>query len=207
MEDSEVQEICRKIYKSHKRALDLIFEYKPDKQLEIYECLVDIIGKDPDLVLDEVSSKSNVRFISEDLDFDTLGLKFEDFSSLLDYVKEGLHKEGISVEISSEKRNNLYIAELHFKDLMKLYGITDRRGLDLMIKIEVYRPKWGLQFEPGVLSLYGYNFSAVLLEKGHVFSCSTLLIFNHLLKPLRFSCVSFIFPPSVEACRQDDLLL
>jgi len=68
MEDSEVQNICRRIYKRHKQALDLIFEYKPDKQLEVYELLVDIIEKDADLTLDD-SSKSNIRFIANDLDF------------------------------------------------------------------------------------------------------------------------------------------
>lgn len=68
MEDSEVQDICRKIYRRHKKALDLIFEYKPDKQLEIYECLVDILEKDADLILDD-SSKSNIRFVPRDLDF------------------------------------------------------------------------------------------------------------------------------------------
>jgi hypothetical protein len=68
MKDSEIQEICRKIYKSHKKALDLIFEYKPDKLLDIYECLVNIIKKDPDLVLDD-SSKTYIRFIPKNLDF------------------------------------------------------------------------------------------------------------------------------------------
>ncbi len=69
MEDSEIQAICRRIYKRHRKALDLVFEYRPDKQREIYECLVDIIEKDPELILDESSSKSYIRFISEDLDF------------------------------------------------------------------------------------------------------------------------------------------
>jgi len=68
MKDSEIQEICRKIYKRHKRALDLIFEYRPDRLLEIYECLVDIVKKDPTLILDD-SSKSYIRFISRGLDF------------------------------------------------------------------------------------------------------------------------------------------
>lgn len=68
MEDSEIQDICRKIYRRHKRALDLIFEYKPDKQMKVYECLVNIIGEDPDLILDD-SSKSTIRFIAKDMDF------------------------------------------------------------------------------------------------------------------------------------------
>lgn len=68
MKDSEIQEICRKIYKRHKKALDLIFEYKPDRLLEIHDCLVDIIQKDPDLILED-SSKLFIRFIPESLDF------------------------------------------------------------------------------------------------------------------------------------------
>jgi len=68
MKDSEIQELCRRIYQRHKKALDLIFEYKPDKLSEIYDCLVEIIKKDSDLILDD-SSKSYIRFISKSLDF------------------------------------------------------------------------------------------------------------------------------------------
>ncbi len=68
MKDSEIQELCRKIYQKHKKALDLIFEYKPDKLSEIYDILVKIIEKDNNLILDD-SSKSYIRFIPKSLDF------------------------------------------------------------------------------------------------------------------------------------------
>lgn len=68
MKDSEIQELCRKIYQRHKKALDLIFEYKPDKLYEVYECLVEIIKKDSELILDD-STKSYIRFIPKSLDF------------------------------------------------------------------------------------------------------------------------------------------
>jgi len=68
MKDSEIQELCRRIYQRHKKALDLIFEYKPDKLSEIHDCLVEIIKKDSDLILDD-SSKSYIRFIPKSLDF------------------------------------------------------------------------------------------------------------------------------------------
>jgi hypothetical protein len=67
LEDSEIQEICKRIYKKHKKALDLIFEYKPDLLMEIKEYLVDSIQSDPDLIHD-FSSKSYIRFISKNLD-------------------------------------------------------------------------------------------------------------------------------------------
>ncbi|MDQ1317186.1 MAG: hypothetical protein QG588_837, partial [Candidatus Poribacteria bacterium] len=69
MQDSEIQEICKRIYKRHKKALDLIFKYKPDKQEEIRECLVNIIEKDADLILDDSYSKRCVRFIAKNFDF------------------------------------------------------------------------------------------------------------------------------------------
>ena len=120
----------------------------------------------------------NIPRFSEDLDFDTVDLTFEKFKEILKYVKEGLLKEGFSLEIFSEKRNNLYVAEIYFKDLMSLYKITDKRGIDLMIKIEVYRPLWELTSESKVLSLYGYNFSSILLEKGCLFSEKLCALFN-----------------------------
>lgn len=120
----------------------------------------------------------NIPRFSEDLDFDTVDLTFEKFKEILEYVKEGLFKEGFSLEISLEKRNNLYIAEIYFKDLMRLYEITDKRGIDLMIKIEVYRPLWEITSESKVLSLYGYNFSSILLEKGYLFSEKLCALFN-----------------------------
>lgn len=68
MENSEIQEICRKIYNGHKKALDLIFEYKPDLLMEIQECLIEIVKNDSDLILD-FSSKSCIRFITKKIDF------------------------------------------------------------------------------------------------------------------------------------------
>lgn len=120
----------------------------------------------------------NMPRFSEDLDFDTPDLDFEGFKDILKHIEEGLSKEGFSPEISSERRNNLYIAEFHFEDFMKLYGITDKRGLDLMLKIEVYKPQWGLESEPGVLSLYGYNFSSALLSKGNIISEKLCALLN-----------------------------
>ena len=67
MQDSKVQDLCIKIYKKHKKALDLIFEYKPDRLMEMYELLVDIIKKDNELDLDD-SLKYYIRFIYKILD-------------------------------------------------------------------------------------------------------------------------------------------
>ena len=68
MENSEIQEICKKIYKKHKKALDLIFEYRPDKILDTHDFIIDIIRKQGDVILDS-ESKKFIRFIPESLDF------------------------------------------------------------------------------------------------------------------------------------------
>jgi len=112
----------------------------------------------------------NMPRFSEDLDFDTLGVSFKGFKMILKDVCLKLQKEGFSSELVSEKRDKLYVAELYFKGISKLYNITDDRGQDLMIKIEVYKPSWNIQFETGVISLYGYNFSLVLLAKDCLFA-------------------------------------
>ena len=68
MEDSEVQEICRTIYQKHRRALDVLFEHRPDRASELSDCLTQLITRHEDLEEDHCS-KSYVRFIPRQLDF------------------------------------------------------------------------------------------------------------------------------------------
>ena len=65
--NSEIERICRNIYEKHKKALDLIYQYKPDIQLEIQEKLQDIIENHPNLILDD-SPKTYIRFIPIKID-------------------------------------------------------------------------------------------------------------------------------------------
>ncbi|MGM0409830.1 MAG: PD-(D/E)XK nuclease family protein [Bacillota bacterium] len=65
--NSEIEEICRNIYKKHKKALDLIFEHKPDINLEISDELKELISQTEGLILDD-SGKTYIRFTSEILD-------------------------------------------------------------------------------------------------------------------------------------------
>lgn len=68
MEESEVQELCEKLYKKHKKALDLIFKHKPDVYNDIRDTLEEIIDSNERLIKDRCS-KSYVRFIPKSLDF------------------------------------------------------------------------------------------------------------------------------------------
>lgn len=65
--ESEIIDLCRKIYRKHQRALDLIYEYRPDQQEAIREKLENLISTTPDLVMD-IGSKSYIRFLPKSWD-------------------------------------------------------------------------------------------------------------------------------------------
>jgi hypothetical protein len=50
--DSNLEKLCQDIYFKHKKALDLIFEYKPDMYSDVSAKLQDMVEADEDLVLD-----------------------------------------------------------------------------------------------------------------------------------------------------------
>jgi len=67
MPDSEIEEICKKIYTKHQQALDLIFQYKPDIELEVSEIVRDLVKRYDELIL-ESAGKTYIRFASKALD-------------------------------------------------------------------------------------------------------------------------------------------
>jgi len=115
---------------------------------------------------------------SENLDFNTLNLSYRKFIDVMEAVNKNVSKEGFSATISYNKRNNLFTASLFFNDVIKKYGISDKRGMDLMIKVEINKPKWELITESKVLSMYGYNFTAILMSKGNLLSEKLYALFS-----------------------------
>lgn len=67
VEDSEIQELCRRIYQTHRRALDIIFESRPDRTLAVSEFLQEMVSAQTGLALDQCS-KAYVRFWPAALD-------------------------------------------------------------------------------------------------------------------------------------------
>ncbi len=67
--DSEIAELCRQIYRRHKQALDLIFEHRPDFQLEVAEFVKGLVNERPEigLVLDHCT-KTRIRFAPTEWD-------------------------------------------------------------------------------------------------------------------------------------------
>lgn len=65
--ESEIANLCQKIYRKHQKALDLIFEYKPDLQVQTRQYLEELIDKNPDLIKDHCS-KASIKFLPKDWD-------------------------------------------------------------------------------------------------------------------------------------------
>ncbi len=64
--DSEVADLCQRIYRKHKQALDLIFEHRPDQLWDIAEELKRLIAESTsDGIQPEHSTKSYIRFSHE----------------------------------------------------------------------------------------------------------------------------------------------
>jgi hypothetical protein len=69
--ESEIAELCRKIYRKHQRALDMIYEYRPDQQAAIQELLENLIRSEETLSLDHCS-KSYIHFVPTEWDVPVL---------------------------------------------------------------------------------------------------------------------------------------
>jgi hypothetical protein len=66
--ESEIEKLCRQIYKKHQHALDLIYEYRSDQQEEMKEYLVGLVQYNDQLLVDG-HSKSVIRFLPSEWDF------------------------------------------------------------------------------------------------------------------------------------------
>jgi PD-(D/E)XK nuclease superfamily len=70
MTDSEIAQLCRKIYKQHRQALDLIYEHRPDFQLEISDYLQQLIEQHEKAgkIEKDASTKKHPRFAVKEWD-------------------------------------------------------------------------------------------------------------------------------------------
>ena len=55
--DSEIAELCRRIYQSHQKALDLIFEHRPDEQAVLAQTLADLVESEGQVVLRQIGKQ------------------------------------------------------------------------------------------------------------------------------------------------------
>ena len=62
VEDSDIQELCRRLYQNHRRALDLIFEHRPDRAAEVAQAIQTYIKSRSDLIPDNFN-KTYIKFL------------------------------------------------------------------------------------------------------------------------------------------------
>ena len=68
MSESETAELCRKLYRRHKQAFDLIFEHRTDLQADLFEMLKQLVLElSPEVELDHCT-KGSVRFAPKNWD-------------------------------------------------------------------------------------------------------------------------------------------
>ena len=73
MEDSEIAQLCRKIYWQHKEALDLIYEHRPDLEAEVFEVIKEKVNStSSDKVVSDYSQPSRKLFRFSIPGWDTL---------------------------------------------------------------------------------------------------------------------------------------
>ncbi|MBP1967632.1 PD-(D/E)XK nuclease family protein [Paenibacillus aceris] len=65
--EKDIEKICREIYYKHQKALDLIFDFKPDIYLDIKNYLSELLYERSDVIIDTLS-KTYIRFITREID-------------------------------------------------------------------------------------------------------------------------------------------
>lgn len=68
VQESDIQEICRQIYKRHRDAIELILSSVPTASNRPIGLLEDVLRSDPDIIMDE-STKRVLRFTTQQLDW------------------------------------------------------------------------------------------------------------------------------------------
>ena len=67
VEEPDVQELCRRLYQNHRRALDLIFDHRPDRAAEVSLVIRDYISSRNDLILQQ-GNKTYIHFLPSCVD-------------------------------------------------------------------------------------------------------------------------------------------
>lgn len=107
----------------------------------------------------------NPRF-SEDLDFNAKNMASAEFDSLLGVLATSMNNEGFKANVTRKDIYSVYSAKVNFMSVMGDFGLVDKRGGDIMIKIEANNPKWKPEHEPLALSAFGLLFTVILMNKG-----------------------------------------
>jgi len=107
----------------------------------------------------------NLDRFSEDLDFDNLGLNFNQIKKLFEEVVARLQREGFLIEFSFKKTDDSGIGEIKFIGLLQELGISRDPKEKLVIKINYTTPSIKPLLETIVLSRFGFIQNIVTNEE------------------------------------------
>lgn len=147
--NSEIEEICKRIYKRHEKALDLIFQYKPDMQLEISEYLQEFINEENSMIFDS-GSKTYVRFTSHAID------------SKVKKISEGWISSGriLLFEFSNQDKRlvlKLFIGPGDQEYRTKLYDFCNTKSELFALSDTTLYSKWKTVYQKEILSSQDYK--------------------------------------------------
>jgi hypothetical protein len=148
--ESEIADLCRRIYRKHQRALDLIYEHRPDRQADLREFLEGLILEQPTLVLDAGGNKTYTRFIPTEWDIEALRAG-EEWAGQWTKSRRMLlfefnnRPDGISI--------NLYVGPGPAEIRQKLLDMALRNGRPFRPRGKVLHRKWNSVFSSRFVSL------------------------------------------------------
>jgi hypothetical protein len=145
--NSEINELCKRIYQKHRRALDLIYELRPDRQAMIGALLENLIQQVPGLVLD-TSTKTYIRFALKEWDVPLLleGNGWTPSGRILLFQFDN-GKESLKI--------NLYIGPGPQQTCQKLFDMA--KQLPFSIGRRALTNKWGRIYQRPFLTPQSYE--------------------------------------------------
>jgi len=114
----------------------------------------------------------NLKRFSEDLDFNTTGVRKEDFENLLRKMKKELKRTGLQCEVEFDHWGNVFVSKLIFSEIEKEYNVISKHSkkAGIIIKLETNNPKWSIRSETQVISGFGEIYPCVCTDKGILFA-------------------------------------
>ena len=126
--ESEIQQLCQRLYKNHHRALELIFEYRPDRASEVSQSIQGYIKEQDDL-LPIYMSKAYMNFLPQSMNIQQIQ-NSKNFPILYCQLLNKSNQVRLKLELGqgpAELRNRIYEKA---KSLPELFGKSNRNLSD-----------------------------------------------------------------------------
>jgi len=146
--NSEVEKIAKSIYKKHKQALDIIYQYKPDMYSALSEHFQGLIKTHEDMIID-TAGKTLVRFTTSEIDekVDSIGEGWTKSKRVI-LFEFGLY------EYRAVLRLYIGPADDDYRDMLKELFLKDKKLFKLMDR--KFGAKWHAVYQKEFLNKKDY---------------------------------------------------